>query len=554
MTDQPWEGDACGLVDAYRRGERSPHEELEASLAAIERSDLNAFTFLDADRAMDAVAHADVSKPFGGVPVGVKELDFVAGWPATEASLIFKDRISGHTSTMVTRLLDAGGAIPVGLTAASEFGGLNVSVSKLNGVTHNPWRHGRTAGGSSGGSASAVAGGLVTIATGGDGGGSIRIPAGYTGLVGMKGTYGRIPRGPNVFFRPGTVVVGCLARSARDAARYFDVSAGFDVHDPTSLPATGGWEGGLGTRDLAGRKVAVIPALAGVTLEPGVEAQLHESAAALIAAAGMIQVDLRLELPNLAAQWMMGNLATLLAELGDAWPGRADELTDEVATGLLLSQSMYNLYTASVAEAQRVRAYEAMANAFEDVDFIIAATNPGPAFAADSPMSSSSGGFVEWAGSSKVARPRLPGDHGRSPRRGRRVSEVAVGDPRYRSRAVPRSRAHGRADDHLQHLRQPRGLDPRWVGRRSPRRDAGAGPAPRRRAAVRRRARRRARAPMAEDRAARRGSTSPGVRPFGRPVAVNEQSPTKRGLRVRFRREGRGGDGARRRDGHGAVP
>ncbi len=404
MTDQPFAGDACGLVEAYRRGERSPREELEASLAAIERSDLNAFSFVDADRAMDAAVRADISKPFGGVPVGIKELDFVAGWPATEASLVFKDRISDYTSTMVTRLLDTGGAVPVGLTAASEFGGLNVSVTKLNGVTHNPWRHGRSAGGSSGGSASAVAGGLVTLATGGDGGGSIRIPAGYTGLVGMKGTFGRIPRGPNVFFRPGTVVLGCLARSARDAARYYDVCAGFDVHDPTSLPAAGPWERDLGTRGLTGRKVAVIPALAGVTLDPGVEEQLRASAAELIAAAGMIQVDLRLELPNLAAQWMMGNLATLLAELGDAWPGRAADLTDEVATGLLLSQSMYNLHTAAVAEAQRVRAYEAMANAFEDVDFIIAATNPGPAFAADAPTSSSSSSFIDWAQSSTLAR------------------------------------------------------------------------------------------------------------------------------------------------------
>jgi len=404
MTDQPWDGDACGLVDAYRRGERSPREELAATLTAIERSDLNAFSFIDAERALHAAAHADITKPFGGVPVGIKELDFVAGWPATEASVIFKDRISAYTSTMISRLLDAGGAVPVGLTAASEFGGLNVSVSKLNGVTHNPWRHGRTAGGSSGGSASAVAGGLVTLATGGDGGGSIRIPAGYTGLVGMKGTYGRIPRGPNVFFRPGTVVLGCLARSTRDAARYYDVCAGFDVHDPTSLPAAGPWERALGTHGLAGRKVAVIPALAGVTLEPGVEEKLRESAAELIAATGMIEVDLRLDLPNLAAQWMMGNLATLLAELGDAWPRRAAELTDEVATGLVLSQSMYNLHTAAVAEAQRVRAYEAMANAFEDVDFIIAATNPGPAFAADAPMSSPSASFVDWARSNAVAR------------------------------------------------------------------------------------------------------------------------------------------------------
>ena len=193
------------------------------------------------------------------MPVGVKELEPVAGWPQTEASLVFRDRVATRTSTMVERLLGAGGAVPVGLTTASEFGGLNVSVTKLNGVTHNPWRHGRTVGGSSAGSAAAVAGGLVPLATGGDGGGSIRIPAGYTGLLGMKGTYGRIPRGPHAYFRPGTVVLGCLARSVRDAARYFDVCAGYDSLDPSSLPARPGWEAGLGTNDLAGRRVAVVP-------------------------------------------------------------------------------------------------------------------------------------------------------------------------------------------------------------------------------------------------------------------------------------------------------
>jgi Asp-tRNA(Asn)/Glu-tRNA(Gln) amidotransferase A subunit family amidase len=110
---------------------------------------------------------------------------------------VFKDRIADPHQPHVERLFDDGGAVPVGLTTASEFGGLNVSVTKLNGVTHNPWQHGRTVGGpSGGGAAAAVAGGLVSLATGGDGGGSIRIPAGYTGLLGMKGTFGRITRGP----------------------------------------------------------------------------------------------------------------------------------------------------------------------------------------------------------------------------------------------------------------------------------------------------------------------------------------------------------------------
>src|SRR5438309_4351590 len=261
MTDLPWQADACSLVDAFRAGERSPVEELDATLAAIEASDLNCFCHLDVERAHELAAGADVSKPFGGVPTGVKELEPVEGWPFTEASLVFKDRVAGHTSHHMQRLFEGGGVVPVGATTASEFGGLNVSISKVNGVTHNPWRHGRTVGGSSGGSAAAVAGGLVSLATGGDGGGSIRIPAGYTGLLGMKGTFGRIPRSPHAFMRPNTVVVGNVSRSVRDAARYYDVCAGFDPNDPTSLPSPGGWEAGLGTHELRGRKVAVVPAL-----------------------------------------------------------------------------------------------------------------------------------------------------------------------------------------------------------------------------------------------------------------------------------------------------
>ena len=402
-SDGPWLGDASSLVDAFRAGERSPKEELQATLDAIDASSLNCFSHLDPERALAAAASADLTKPFGGVPVGIKELEQVAGWPDTGASLVFKDRIATHTSEGTRRFLEDGGAVGVGLTTASEFGGLNVSVTKLNGVAHNPWRHGRTAGGSSGGSASAVAGGLVSLASGGDGGGSIRIPAGYCGLLGMKGTFGRISRGPHAFSRPGTVVLGCLSRSVRDAARYYDVCAGTDLRDPTSLPDPGGWEAGLGTSDLAGRKVAILPSIAGVRLEPGVEEQLRAQAKELIAATGMVEVDVTLELPNLAAQWAMGNLSTLLAELGDRWPRCAADLTDEIRLGVLLAQSTYNLHLAAVAEAQRLEANEAMASAFERADFIISATNPGPAFAADAATSSPTSNFLDTAKSSPAA-------------------------------------------------------------------------------------------------------------------------------------------------------
>jgi aspartyl-tRNA(Asn)/glutamyl-tRNA(Gln) amidotransferase subunit A len=404
MPDTPWQGDACSLVDAFRSGERSPVEEATAVLAAIEASDLNAFSYVDAEAALERARTADVTLPFGGVPTGIKELDHVEGWPATEASLVFKDRKAAFTSTMLQRLFGAGGANPVGLTTASEFGGLNVSVTKLNGVTHNPWQRGRTAGGSSGGSASAVAGGVVPLATGGDGGGSIRIPAGYCGLLGMKGTFGRIPRGPHAYMRPNTVVLGNPARSVRDAARFYDVCAGADLYDATSLPSVGGWEAGLGTHALRGKRVAIVPALGGVTLEAGVEEQIRQVAKELIDATGMVEVDLDVRPPNLTAQWMMGNLATLRADLGSRWPGCAGELTDEIALSVPLAQALYNLDTAAVAEELRIAANEAMARAFEEADFVIAATNPGPAFAADATTSATERTFIDVLTASEPAR------------------------------------------------------------------------------------------------------------------------------------------------------
>jgi Asp-tRNA(Asn)/Glu-tRNA(Gln) amidotransferase A subunit family amidase len=402
-TDGPWLGDACSLVDAFRAGERSPLEELDASLAAIEASDLNCFSHVDPEWAGRVARSADVAQPFGGVPVAVKELEPVTGWPWSEASLVYRDRVAPHTSRHIRRLLERGGAVPIGQTTASEFGGLNVSVSKRHGVTHNPWRFDRTVGGSSGGSAAAVAGGLVSLATGSDGGGSIRIPAGYTGMLGMKGTFGRIPRSPHAFMRPNTVVPGCVARSVRDAARYYDVCAGVDAQDPTTLPSPGGWEAGLGTQVLRGRRVGVVLDLGGIELDPGVEEHLEAEADALIAATGLERVDLTVEPPNMAALWMMGNLATLRADLGPRWPGQAGQLTDELAIGLRLAQSLYNLDTAAAAELQRIEANEIMATAFDQVDFIIAATNPGPAFPADAAMSDQGGNFVAWAKSSAGA-------------------------------------------------------------------------------------------------------------------------------------------------------
>ena len=382
MTDTPWQGDACSLVDAFRSGERTPEEEVELVLAAIERSTLHALCHIDAEGARAAAAEAEVSQPLGGVPIGVKELEPVEGWPQAEGSLVFADRVADHTTTMVRRL-EGAGVVKVGQTTASEFGGLNVSVTKLHGVTHNPWQAGRTAGGSSGGSAAAVAGGLLPIATGSDGGGSIRIPAGFCGLVGMKGTAGRIPRGPLTEIAPLTVVVGCVARSVRDVARWFDVCSGYDARDPYSLPRIDGWERDLGTHPLAGLRIAIVPDLGNAVVRPEVDAVVREAGEALAHDAGLRLVDIPVRLPGLGFEWAMSNLSQLRRALAGLWPACKDDLTLEMAFGLDLADQMYNLEIAAKVEAQRTEANERMADVFDEVDVVVCATNPDVAFPAE---------------------------------------------------------------------------------------------------------------------------------------------------------------------------
>jgi aspartyl-tRNA(Asn)/glutamyl-tRNA(Gln) amidotransferase subunit A len=385
VTDLPWFGDACSLVDAFRAKSISPTEALDASLDAIETSELNAFCHHDLEAARAQAAAADVSLPFGGLPLGIKELESVEGWPYTEASLVFKDRIADHDSTQITRLR-AAGAVLAGQTTASEFGGVNCTSTKLHGVTRNPWDPERTPGGSSGGSAAAVAGGLVPLASGGDGGGSIRSPAGFTGLFGLKSTFGRIPKGPGTLQPPLTVVVGCVSRSVRDTARWFDLCNGFHPRDTLSLPRVEGWEAGLDSFDLAGKRAVISIDLGTAIVEPGTAALLVESAEALIAAARLTRVDVVVELPQGGLEWAMSNLIGLAGLLGDRYPSCNDDLTPEIQIGMNLATYNLNVQTAGATEMFRIDVNERMADIFAETDFVFAATNPDTAFAASGPM------------------------------------------------------------------------------------------------------------------------------------------------------------------------
>src|SRR6266511_3343952 len=375
MTDVPWQGDASSLVDAFRAGARSPVEELDVTLAAIERSELNAFSFVDAEAAREAAARADVNAPFGGVPVGVKELDSVAGWPKTEASMPLKDRVAARDSALVTRLR-AAGAVLAGLTTSSEFGGVN----------RNPWELGHTPGGSTGGGASAVAGGLVTLGSGGDGGGSIRIPAGFTGLFGLKCTYGRIPKGPDMCVGSLTAVLGCVSRSVRDTARFVDVTNGFDRRDPYSLGRVDGWEAGLGKHELRGKRAAIVPDLGIAVVHPEVAEMVVTFCEALARDAGLELVDVPVKLPELGYECALSGLSEVLAMLCDRYPDCEPDLTLEIGFGLKVATEVYNLEARARIENRRTAMNEALADLFDQVDFVIAASNPDVAFAAEGPL------------------------------------------------------------------------------------------------------------------------------------------------------------------------
>ncbi len=386
-----WLEDGCSLADAVRRGEVRAADAVEGSLAAIANSELNALTLLDAEGARrraeavdERVKRGEDPGPFAGVPMLVKDVEDARGWPTTHGSLVFKDNIAEEDSTHVARLRGAG-AVFVGKSATSEFGFVAYTSTKLHGVTRNPWNLERTPAGSSGGSAAAVAGGLVPLGTAGDGGGSIRIPASYTGLVGMKGTFGRIPRGPRAANGQLAAVKGTVARSVRDAARWYDVTAGYDSRDPFSLPKQDGWEAGLGTRGTKGLRVAVAPDLGNAVVHPEVVKVVSEAAGALVDAAGLRRVDIDVKVPENGLAWARAGLPSLVADLKDYWPDCEQDLTFEIHFAMKAAPQ-YRAWHGAEVETFRVQMNEAMAELFEQVDIVLCATSPMEPFKAEGPM------------------------------------------------------------------------------------------------------------------------------------------------------------------------
>lgn len=274
------QGGAVDLVAGYRDGSLSPVEVTRSVLERIVRLDprVNAFCLVDADGALAAARASEErwrrGEPCGlldGVPVSVKDLLLTAGWPTLRGSRTLDAAGPWTVDAPAVSRLREHGAVLVGKTTTPEFGWKGVTDSPLTGITRNPWDLTRTSGGSSGGSAAAVALGMAPLSVGTDGGGSVRIPAAFTGTTTIKPTFGRVPLHPASPF--GVLShVGPMARTAADAALLLDVISGPDPRDPWTLPPPAAPFRGSLDRMLPGLRIAVSPALGYADVHPEVAA------------------------------------------------------------------------------------------------------------------------------------------------------------------------------------------------------------------------------------------------------------------------------------------
>jgi aspartyl-tRNA(Asn)/glutamyl-tRNA(Gln) amidotransferase subunit A len=383
------------IAESVRAGSTTAVSVLEDCLSAIDAGNggLNAFIHLDEAAARREAADIDAKVasgvdpgPLAGVPFGVKDLDDCAGMPTGRGSLWFSgEGPVDHDSIHVARLR-AAGAVPVGKTAVPEFGFWAYTNNRVTGVTRNPWDTAVTPGGSSGGSASAVAAGMVPFATSSDGGGSTRTPAGFCGLVGHKPSFGRIPdlRGTRY---SQTATAGALATTVADAARLLDVMAGPDDRDRTSLPAAQhSYEQVIDTLDVTGLRVGWSSDLGFAVVDPEVESITSAAAAALIDYAGAQRVDVDVCFDDLIATWAMLESSDRWVGLRPGlWPERADDLDQKVRPAFERSETM-TMPQYAVALTRRREIELDLARLFSEVDVLLTPTSAIPAFVAEGPM------------------------------------------------------------------------------------------------------------------------------------------------------------------------
>lgn len=379
---------ATELTSLIRSRKLSPVELMRAVLERARRLNprLNAVctpTFESAERlaraAEQSVMRGDALGPLHGIPTSLKDLALTKGVRTMAGSHIHRDRVPDLDHVHVERL-SAAGAISIGKTTTSEFGWKGVSQSPVTGITHNPWKHGYNAGASSAGAAVCAAAGIGPIHQGSDGAGSIRMPAAFCGVFGLKPSHGRVPYWPQP---PNGLIshVGPITRTVGDAALMLQALAGPDARDMTSIDSQPDDYLSQLDRGIAGLRVAYSPDLGYLRVDPEIAAAVKQSAAVFEDLGCRVdEVDPGWGDPTEMEQCLFAtNIAGMLADFLPEWADRMDPgLVAIIRFGQTFSAEDY-----CKAFAQRILYYDRVRTFFDRYDLLLTPSLSVAAFPAD---------------------------------------------------------------------------------------------------------------------------------------------------------------------------
>jgi aspartyl-tRNA(Asn)/glutamyl-tRNA(Gln) amidotransferase subunit A len=397
---------AARTAEAVRRRELSAVEVVQAALARVERLEprLNAFATLTPQLALDDARRVDAvlaaggdPGPLAGVPVTVKDLIAVGGVRQAFGSRLLAHNVAAHDAPAVARLRAAGACL-LGKTTTSELGSKAVGDSPLTGFTRNPWNLAHTAGGSSAGAAASVASGMVPVALGTDGGGSIRIPGSFCGLVGIKASFGRVPVWP-ASATPSVAHVAPLARSVADAVLLLSVIAGHDPRDPGALDeAVPDFAASL-RADVRGLRVGWCPSFGYGHVAAEVLHACEQAALSLRAHGAGVHTAPPPFATDPGPAWnhlFYGAMRRRVAELATS-PEQLRQVTPALLDAI--AQQQAHPLGEEQAAALRAQARQELACAFEACDVLLSPTMPvtAPEVGVDVPRGHEGRNAVDWS-------------------------------------------------------------------------------------------------------------------------------------------------------------
>lgn len=383
---------AAALVEGYARGAFSPREVARASLERIARHEpaLNAMVLVDEAGAEHAAAESErrwlAGRPLGpldGVPATVKDLVDLAGFPTRRGSHVTDPAPVSQDAPAVVGLKSAG-AVILGKTTTTEFGWKSPGDCPLNGVTRNPWNTAMTPGGSSSGAGTACAAGYAPLHIGTDAGGSIRIPAAWCGIVGLKPSFGRVPQWPLGAFAT-VAAAGPMTRSVADAGLMLGAMARFDWRDPFALPdPEPGWPGCI-EPDVAGLRVAVVRRLGFAPPADGSAWAAVERAAAALDERGAIVEEADPDLPDTRAVFVQV-WSNALARLVDSLPEEKRALLDPGLAALAQRAPPISAREYLAVQAATIETAHGMARFHRRFDAVLCPAVPQAALPVDGPL------------------------------------------------------------------------------------------------------------------------------------------------------------------------